>query len=69
MSLKPGDMVAGNLEIKKLPGRGGMSEVWLARQKQWDVDAAVKVASEEILADPKNRHRIERVTAEWKDSG
>lgn len=53
---KPGDEVAGNLQIKSLLGRGGMGEVWLARQTQWDADVALKIPSPEILADPQNRH-------------
>lgn len=69
MSFKPGDVVADNLKIRKLLGRGGMGEVWLARQTQWDVDVAVKVATEEILADPQNRHRIEREADAWSELG
>ena len=66
---KPGDEVAGNLQIKKLLGRGGMGEVYLARQTQWDADVALKVPTDQILADPVNRHRIAREAEAWADLG
>jgi len=67
--IKAGDMVAGNLEIKQLLGRGGMGEVWLARQTQWGADVAVKIPSDEILTDTENRHRIAREAEAWTDLG
>jgi serine/threonine protein kinase len=67
--IKPGDVVSGNLEIKRLLGRGGMGEVWLARQTQWGDDVAVKIPSGEILADAENRHRIAREAEAWTDLG
>ncbi|MGA3210583.1 MAG: protein kinase, partial [Terriglobales bacterium] len=66
---KPGDVVADNLQIKKLLGCGGMGEVWLARQTQWDSDVAVKIPSGEILADSENRHRIAREAEAWIELG
>jgi serine/threonine protein kinase len=67
--IKPGDVVAGNLEIQRLLGRGGMGEVWLARHTQWGADVAVKIPSVEILADAENRHRIAREAEAWADLG
>jgi len=67
--IKPGDVVAGNLEIKRPLGRGGMGEVWLARQTQWGTEVAVKIPSDEILADVENRHRVAREAEAWTDLG
>jgi WD40 repeat protein len=69
LRFKPGEEVAGNLQIKQLLGRGGMGAVWLARQIQWDVDVAVKIPSSELLADSENRHRIAREAEAWTDLG
>ena len=37
-----------------------MGEATSARQTQWDADVALKVLTDQILADPLNRHRIAR---------
>ena len=46
-----------------------MGEVYLARQRLWDVDVALKVPSDEIVSDPENRHRIVREAEAWTDLG
>ena len=46
-----------------------MGEVYLARQRQWDVDVALKVPSDEIVTDTENRHRIVREAEAWTDLG
>ena len=46
-----------------------MGEVYLARQRQWNVDVAFKVPSDEIVSDSENRHRIVREAEAWTDLG
>src|ERR1035438_9626559 len=57
---QPNHDVTVDLQIKSLLGSGGMGEVYLARQRLWDVDVALKIPNDEILSDPENRHRIVR---------
>jgi serine/threonine protein kinase len=66
---QPNDEVTADLQIKGLLGSGGMGEVYLARQRLWDVDVAVKVPGYAIVSDPENRHRIVREAEAWTDLG
>jgi serine/threonine protein kinase len=66
---QPNHEVTADLQIKRLLGSGGMGEVYLARQRLWDVDIALKVPSDEIVSDPENRHRIVREAEAWTDLG
>jgi len=65
----PNATVGGNLRIESLLGSGGMGEVYLARQTQWDAEIAVKVPNAEILADAENRHRIAGEAEAWTKLG
>src|ERR1700691_64472 len=47
MELKPGDKL-GAYEIVSLLGKGGMGEVWRARDPQIGRDVAVKVSAEQF---------------------
>jgi serine/threonine protein kinase len=67
--IEAGAVVAGNLQFTRRLGRGGMGEVWLARQTQWDADVAVKIPTAEILADAAHRHRIVREAEAWTELG
>jgi hypothetical protein len=53
-----GQELACNLQTKALLGGGGMAKVYLARQRLWEVDVAVKAPNDKIVSDPENRHRI-----------
>ena len=66
---QPNHEVTADLRIKSLLGIGGMGEVYLARQRLWDADIALKVPSVEIVSDPENRHRIFREAEAWTDLG
>jgi WD40 repeat protein/serine/threonine protein kinase len=61
--------VAGNLQIKTLLGSGGMGEVYLARQIQWDADIAVKVPNAEIVSDAETRRFIVGEAEAWTKLG
>jgi serine/threonine protein kinase len=66
---KAGDRVADTYLVKRLLGEGGMSTVYLVRQKRWDIDLALKVPQPGVLADPENRHRITREAEAWTRLG
>ena len=66
---EPGTKVAGNLQIKSLLGSGGMGEVYLARQTQWEADIAVKVPNAEIVSDPENWRFIVGEAEAWTKLG
>ena len=57
-SLSVGDVVADTYEIKQLLSVGGMGVMYLAYHRHWKIDVALKVPSEEVLADPELRQRI-----------
>jgi serine/threonine protein kinase len=65
----PNHEITADLQIKSLLGSGGMGEVYLARQRLWDVDVALKIPNDEIVSDPENRHRIVREAEAWTDLG
>jgi eukaryotic-like serine/threonine-protein kinase len=43
-SLEPGELVANRYKLERLIGRGGMGEVWQARQLELDAPVAIKFA-------------------------
>lgn len=56
-------MLDGRYEIERLLGRGGMADVYLARQLRVGRRCALKVIRPERLADPDARARFEREAA------
>ena len=66
---EPNTEIAGNLQIKTLLGSGGMGEVYLARQTQWDADIAVKVPNAEIVSDSETRRFIVGEAEAWTKLG
>ena len=46
MTLAPGQTFAGDYELLRPLGEGGMGEVWLARERPLGRDAALKVMRE-----------------------
>ena len=59
MALQPG-MRVGVYEIVALLGKGGMGEVYRARDAKLGRDVAIKVLPEAWLTDPDRRARLER---------
>src|SRR5213594_2428730 len=59
MPLPPGTPL-GPYEVRELLGKGGMGEVYRARDRRLDRDVAVKVISDEIASDYSARTRFER---------
>lgn len=51
MPIEPGSVLSGKYEIKKLIGKGTITEVYLARQKALSKDVAIKVLFPHIAAD------------------
>ena len=49
--LTVGQLLGGRYEIRGVQGRGGMGEVWLARDVKLQVEVARKVVRSERLAD------------------
>ena len=58
-ALNPGAML-GNFEIVELLGRGGMGEVWRARDVRLKRDVAIKVLPAAVARDPDRIARFER---------
>jgi serine/threonine protein kinase/Tol biopolymer transport system component len=58
-ALRPGAKV-GNFEIVELLGRGGMGEVWRARDPRLKRDVAIKVLPAALARDPDRIARFER---------
>lgn len=54
----PGDVVAGRWELVSPIHRGGMAEVWLARDPREHADVVVKFAREELAPDSAQWHRL-----------
>ena len=59
MAIGPGFQI-GSYEVLSLLGRGGMGEVWRARDMNLDREVAIKVLPEIIADDPDRRARFER---------
>ena len=59
MSLEPGSRL-GPYEVADLLGRGGMGEVYRARDSRLDRDVAVKVLPAELSHNPEWKRRLER---------
>src|SRR5947208_2170803 len=58
MSLAIGDRV-GPYEVVALLGRGGMGEVWRARDPRLNRDVAIKALPAEFARDPERRARFD----------
>ena len=58
-ALQPGDRV-GSFEVIGILGRGGMGEVYRARDATLDRDVAIKVLPRALAADPQRLARFER---------
>src|SRR5688500_14057749 len=59
MPLAPGSRL-GSYEILALLGKGGMGEVWRARDSRLGRDVAIKVLPQGLAADPDRLARFER---------
>ncbi len=59
MQLKPGHKL-GSFEIVRLLGKGGMGEVYEARDQRLDRSVAIKVLPAELSGDAERRDRFER---------
>jgi len=59
MSLAAGDRI-GPYEIVGTLGRGGMGEVWRARDARLNRDVAIKALPADVVNDPDRRARFER---------
>ena len=59
MPLKPGTRL-GSYEIVSLLGRGGMGEVYRARDERLDREIAIKVLPEELATDPDRVRRFQQ---------
>ena len=59
MSLRVGTQL-GSLEITGLLGRGGMGEVYLARDLKLKREVAIKILPEEFSRDPDRANRFQR---------
>jgi len=59
MRVGPGTLLA-HYEVVSLLGKGGMGEVWRAKDKKLGRDVAIKFLPAEVTNDPKRRARLER---------
>ncbi|MGH2698028.1 MAG: hypothetical protein ACRDJL_02350, partial [Actinomycetota bacterium] len=50
--VRRGDLIAGRYELVSGLGRGGMAEVWRARDARLDRSVAVKFLAQEFAEDP-----------------
>lgn len=58
--MKRGTLIAGKYEMVSRLGRGGMGEVWAARDRDLHRDVAVKFLPRDADASPELLHRFER---------
>src|SRR5512137_210252 len=56
--LAVGQLLGGRYEIRGVLGRGGMGEVWLARDLKLQVDVALKAVAHEMLGDTDTLARL-----------
>ncbi len=55
-----GDLIAGKYRLERPLARGGMGEVWTAKNLQLDVPVAIKLMSAQALSSPELVQRFER---------
>ncbi|MEU8347199.1 serine/threonine-protein kinase [Spirillospora sp. NPDC048832] len=58
--MESGTLITGRYELVERLGRGGMGEVWAARDRDLHRDVAVKFLADDTDAPPDLRHRFER---------
>src|SRR6266496_3085564 len=58
--LRTEQLIGGRYEIRSLAGRGGMAEVYLARDRVLDRSVALKVIAPSLAGDPAFVSRFER---------
>lgn len=66
---RPGDVILGLYEVRRLLGRGGMGAVYQVHHRGWDIDLAVKSPRPEILSSKRSAELFERECETWVNLG
>jgi WD40 repeat protein/serine/threonine protein kinase len=66
---KPGELLGGVYPVVRSLGRGGFGEVFLCRHPAWNIEVAVKVPNESVLADPRTLSDLQKEAEEWTGLG